>query len=182
MTRMFTLHLPYELWNDIAYIDNVDLQLNKYKRYKDNGDKVLVAHNDVIKWKYFPRYWPYVRESTNHQWILLKRPVTGNVGVLLDLCLNKRWSKQSVRQWFEKPSRSLWHHCKVSTWGTDTWRTILLTHVCKSYVGTKYDSGIMRLWSLIHMEIAVMLDVWYQIYASGYLAHHRAKSLFQKAY
>ena len=26
MTRMFALHLPYESWNDIANIDNIDLQ------------------------------------------------------------------------------------------------------------------------------------------------------------
>ena len=22
----------------------------------------LILHEDVIKWKHFPRYWPYVRE------------------------------------------------------------------------------------------------------------------------
>ena len=25
-------------------------------------------HDDVIKWKHFPRYWPCVRESSSHQW------------------------------------------------------------------------------------------------------------------
>ena len=24
-------------------------------------DKVFGLHDDVIKWKYFPRYWPFVR-------------------------------------------------------------------------------------------------------------------------
>ena len=28
-------------------------------------------------------------------------------------CLNKRLSKQSIRRWFETPSRSLWRHCNV---------------------------------------------------------------------
>ena len=26
-------------------------------------------HGDVIKWKQFPRYWPFVREFTGHRWI-----------------------------------------------------------------------------------------------------------------
>ena len=26
-------------------------------------------HDDVIKWKHFPRYWPFVREVTGHRWI-----------------------------------------------------------------------------------------------------------------
>ena len=25
-------------------------------------------HDDVIKWKHFPRYWPLVRESTGDRW------------------------------------------------------------------------------------------------------------------
>ena len=24
--------------------------------------KILFSHDDVIKWKHFPRYWPFVRE------------------------------------------------------------------------------------------------------------------------
>ena len=49
-------------------------------------------HYDVIKWKHFPRNWPFVRGI--HRWI--------------DLRLNKRLSKQSRGWWFETPSRSLW--------------------------------------------------------------------------
>ena len=43
-----------------------------------------------------------------------QRAVTRSFGVLLDLCLNKRLSKQSRRRWFETPSRSLWRHCNES--------------------------------------------------------------------
>ena len=28
-------------------------------------------HDDVIKWKHFPRYWPFVRGSTDLRWISL---------------------------------------------------------------------------------------------------------------
>ena len=29
-----------------------------------------VVHDDVIKWKHFPRDWPFVREFTGHRWIV----------------------------------------------------------------------------------------------------------------
>ena len=40
-----------------------------------------------------------------------QRPVTRSFDVFCDLRLNKRWSKQSIRRWFETPLRSLWRHC-----------------------------------------------------------------------
>ena len=53
-------------------------------------------HDDVIKWKRFPRYWPLWGEFC---------------------ALNKRLGKQSGGWWLETPSRSLWRHCDgVSMW------------------------------------------------------------------
>ena len=66
--------------------------------------------DDVIKWKHFPRYWPFVRDS--HREFPSRRPVTRNFDVFFDLHLSKRLSKRSRRRWFE-PSRSLWCHCNV---------------------------------------------------------------------
>ena len=69
-------------------------------------------HNDVIKWKHFPRYWPFVRgihfvTGDLHS----QRPVTRSFDVFFDLCLNKGLKEQSLGRWFETPSRSLWRHC-----------------------------------------------------------------------
>ena len=36
-------------------------------------DYVLTNHDDVIKWKHFPRCWPFVREFTGHRWIPLTK-------------------------------------------------------------------------------------------------------------
>ena len=41
-------------------------------------------------------------------------PVTQSSHIFCDLCLNKRFSKQSIRGWYETPSRPLWRHCNVS--------------------------------------------------------------------
>ena len=40
-----------------------------------------------------------------------QRPVTRNIDVFFDLCLNKRLSKRWWGWWFEKPLRPLWRRC-----------------------------------------------------------------------
>ena len=70
---------------------------------------VIDLHYDVIKWKHFPRYWPFARGIHRSQ-----RPVMRSFDVVFDLCLNKCLSKQSWGWWFETPSCPLWRHCGVT--------------------------------------------------------------------
>ena len=74
-------------------------------------------HDDVVRWKHFPRYWPFVRGI--HQWPANSPHKVRWYGALRFLMLfvlffylhlNKRLSKLSRRRWLETPSRSLWHH------------------------------------------------------------------------
>ena len=59
-------------------------------RHCDNHMTVLVNKpHDVIKWKHFPRYWPFVRG--NHRWIPSQRPVIRSVNVFFDLRLTNGW-------------------------------------------------------------------------------------------
>ena len=81
------------------------------------GQQFILAikcHDDVIEWKHFPRYWPFVQGI--HQ-SPVKSPHKGQwCGALmfsLICALNKRLSKQSWGWWFDTPSRSLWRHCNV---------------------------------------------------------------------
>ena len=74
----------------------------------------IYTHDNVIKWRYFPRYWPFVRgNSPAPGEFPSQRPVTRSFDVFFDLRLNKRLSKQSWGWWFETPSRSLWRHRNV---------------------------------------------------------------------
>ena len=66
--------------------------------------------DDVIKWKHFPRYWPFVRGIHRSP---AQRPVTQSFDVFFDLRLNKRLSKQAWGWWSETPSRPLCRHCNV---------------------------------------------------------------------
>ena len=68
-------------------------------------------HDDVIKWKHFPRYWPFVRGIHRSPVIPSQRPVTRSFDVFFDLRLNKRLSKQPWGWWFDTQSCSLWRHC-----------------------------------------------------------------------
>ena len=81
--------------------------------------KIKHPHDDVIKWKHFPRYWPFVRG-------IQRSPVNsphkgqwhGAFHVFFDLRLNKRLSKQCWGWWFETPSRPLWRHSCVGPAGS----------------------------------------------------------------
>ena len=81
--------------------------------------EIIVApgyHNDddVIKWNYLPRYWPFV-------WGIHRSPVNsphkgqrrGALVFSLICALNKWLSKQLRGWWFETPSCPLWRHCYV---------------------------------------------------------------------
>ena len=67
-------------------------------------------HDDVIKWKHFPHYWPFVRG--------IHRPVMWSFNVFFDLCLYKRLSKQLWGWWCETLSCPLCRN--PPTWKTRT--------------------------------------------------------------
>ena len=71
-------------------------------------------HDEVIKWKHFPCYWPFVQ---GFHWSLVnspsQTPVMRSFDVSFDLCLKKWLSKQSRGWWFETSSRPLWRQCNV---------------------------------------------------------------------
>ena len=68
--------------------------------------------HDVIKWKHFPRYWPFVRGIHLSP---VNSPHKGQWRYALMfsfICaFNKRLGKHSWGWWFETPWRPLWRHC-----------------------------------------------------------------------
>ena len=85
----------------------VGLYIAQHQAGRDGGHH----HDDVIKWKHFPRNWPFVRGIHRSRWTPTQRPVTRCFDVFFDLRLNKRLSKQPWGWWFETPSWSLWRQC-----------------------------------------------------------------------
>ena len=77
-------------------------------------DKKATIRDDVIKWKHFPRYWPFVREI---HWLPVNSPHKGQWrgALMFFFYLNQQLGKQWRCRWFETPSRSLWRHCNTET-------------------------------------------------------------------
>ena len=94
----------------VKYSHDTIIHLNS----KDTRSYCGTWHNDVIKWKHFPGYWPFV-------WGIHRSPVNSphkgqwRGALIFSLRLNKRLSKQSWGWWFETPSWSLWRHCNRAT-------------------------------------------------------------------
>ena len=81
--------------------------------------------DDVIKWKRFPHYCPFVPGNSPVTCeIPSQRPVTRSFGAFFDLRLNIRLSKQSRRWWFGIPSRSIWRHCNAQGDSSDNVITV----------------------------------------------------------
>ena len=68
----------------------------------------MIYHDDVIKWKHFLCYWPFVRGI--HQSPVNSTPVTQSFDGSFDLCFKKGFSKQLWGWWFETPPHSWRHH------------------------------------------------------------------------
>ena len=56
---------------------------------------------DIIKWKYFPRCWPFVRGINRSLVVPSQRPMMSSYDVIFDLRLNKQFSEKSKPREFE---------------------------------------------------------------------------------
>ena len=82
---------------------------NLYLALCDYGS---VYHDYVIKWKHFPRHWPFVRGIHRSPMNPPHKSQWRKALMFSLICaLNKRLSKQPWGWWFETSSRSLWCHC-----------------------------------------------------------------------
>ena len=79
------------------------------KPVKFTCTRYYLAHDDVIKWEHFQRYWPFVR-GIHRSPVNSQRPVTRSFDIYIDLRLNERLSKQSWSWWFETQLCPLWRH------------------------------------------------------------------------
>ena len=105
-------------------------------------------HYGVIKWKHFPRYWPFLRGihrspvNSPHkgQW-------RGTLMFFFYLHLNKRLSKQPKCRWFETQSRSLWRHCNVET-GWCIYAPLSCYYLTQWWLVINWTHGNKCLWLL----------------------------------
>ena len=110
-------------------------------------------HDDVIKWKHFPRCWPLVRGI--HRWPV-NSPHKGQWRWALMFSLicasinDKRLRKQSWGWQIETPSSSLWRHCNAIQ-NYDYTKTKHNTTVCTFY-------GIYSISSFMFLLLDTLVD------------------------
>ena len=118
--------------------------------HKPNHHCLMTSSNG-----YFPHYyWSFVRGTTGHRCIPIMKAVVRNFDVFFDLRLNKRLSKQSTRQWFERPSRSLWRHGNAEPWKRYSTVTLFTSlEICEALVLHSPRNGPwIRSCCLIHFD------------------------------
>ena len=119
----------------------------------------IYIHDDVINWKHFPRYWPFLRG-------IHRSPVNsphkgqrrGALKFFFDLRLNQQLSKQWRCRWFETPSRSSWRHWNVKSYYLYIYQDLMLAQCvlfhdynCDTDIGTTAMAVIDNI--LIHLVI-----------------------------
>ena len=112
-------------------------------------------YDDIIKWKHFLRYWPFVRGI--HRWIPRTKASDAElVFYIFYLYLNKRLSKQSWGWWFETSSRSLWRHCNECHYLVSLLISLLMSYLIMVIIGitdmfmpmaTTFEMQIYDFWS-----------------------------------
>ena len=73
----------------------------------------IYSHDDVINWKHFPRYWPFVPGIQRSPVDSPHKGQNAELWCFFFYLRHKRLSKESRRRWLETPSSSLWRLCKT---------------------------------------------------------------------
>ena len=105
-------------WGKIPAIDHWHKNIKWLRIIFAITRMACTTHNDVIEWKHFPRYWPFVRGIQRSRVNSPHKASDAELWCFLYICLNKLSSKQLWVWLFESPSRSLWRHCHKSS-GSD---------------------------------------------------------------
>ena len=86
------------------------------------------THDDVTKWKHFPRYWSFVREI---HCSLVYYPHKKQWRRALMFSLICVWTNELGNNRFKTPSHALWHHCPNYRHGTSLPTNGIAVFKCK---------------------------------------------------
>ena len=151
--------------------------ITEFKAWIGNSTQPKQQHDDVIKWKHFPRYWPFVRGI--HRSPGNSRTKASDAELwwfLFDLRLSKRLSKRSWGWWFETQSRPLWRHCNegviflhAKPWipgvrksifmhGCHDWRRSLMRQFARARTIDEYDVTI----PIPRVRVTSQIEMWWR--------------------
>ena len=145
-----------------AFIDAFLLKTHTTNNYVYYYFSLYTSHGDVIKWKHFPRSWPFVRgihrspvnSPHESQW---RRALMFSL-----ICLNERLNKQSWSWWFETPSRPLWRHSNAD-------------YFLVLFLSTAPSTGYSGISKVVHL--AFIVNTWIKQTRPYDCMFHKEKSL-----
>ena len=105
-------------------------------------------HDDVIKWKHFPRYWPFLRGIPGHRWLPRTKASDASFDVFFDLrwlngWVNKREPGDLRHHRAHYDVTVMIHHCNMGT-GWKTAARWLPQNLIKSL---RPSDAYMRRWT-----------------------------------
>ena len=119
------------------------------------------VHDDVIKWKHFRRYWPFVRG--NHR-SPLNSPHKGQWRGALMFSLIYAWKDGWVnnrrRWWFERPTRSLWRHRNVMRSREGYFGVFFPNLFLVRHIKTIHDDKTTILTHRLRVSLALFTFIW----------------------
>ena len=167
------MHLCTKFGEDVSVRSWVmrDLPSGQTDKPSDQYSCILASnnHDDVIKWKTFPRYWPFVRGIHRTPVIPHTKANDAELWCFLWFALNIRLSKQWWGWWFETPSCPLWRHCNApnacvgndrwnnkttALWNVWPWHDVIMNwwclrrYVIKKEVSLSKVNSISFIWSI----------------------------------
>ena len=134
-------------------------KVNHSPNNRDLNQNVLhfSCYDDVIKWKHFPHYWPFMRGIHRSRWIPYTKASDAKLWCFL-WSVPERLSKQWWGWWFEAPSCPLWRHCNGfcgSSW--NGWVIIYVLNPCRQYQEISHFLFSSEL--TLYMSICIVLYV-----------------------
>ena len=158
------------------------LSCNAFWVHLTSGDfYCFTNHDDVIKWKHFPRYWSFVRGIHRS---VVNCPHKGQWHGAFMFSLICIWIKDWVNNcewgwWIEKPLWSLWRHCNESAIRAvqgdceNIFQCPVKTTSVQSQCYLQLHLGVDTLCKLfssaqLHRQISLLYWRWLNSVCSGY--------------
>ena len=149
--------------NDLApnrriVIIGIDDGLGWWRIYMRHSASRRLDHDDVIKWKHFPRNWPFVR-GIHRTPVNSPHTKAGDAefDVFFDLRLNKQMNTQSWGWWFETLPHPLWRHCNVK-WAALNW----LRRWFANATGKPLFNCLWQCWYDGMTDIETLDEIWFK--------------------
>ena len=169
MSILIGIHFKGLASNELFINQSSNLWKSRFKPFFMMS--ISFVHDDVIKWKHFPRYQVTAFCAGNSSFtgeFPAQRPVTRSFDVFLHLCLKKkRLSKQASGWWFETPSHLLWHHCYQIRLTKGTQASIY-----PRGTRTTFQYLTSRFWHHIYWHVGNYVVYYTKVYKRA-VKHHR---------